>query len=421
MSEPKENFFKRIFVNKNIFYLWTGQIISQSGDSIYEIALLWLVLDLTGSNSLTGLVAMSAYLPILIFGLFFGALVDRYNKKRIMLLADIARALLVLLIPLLYYVDAINALLLGVLTFFIASFNALFNPARDALVGKLVGPKDRLMANTMIYTSWQYAMFIGPAVAGILLAVLGEVHLFTANAATFLLSFFFIYQIAFKRPVVLEKQTDSFKLSGVFDEIKEGFQYMASKRILWVLLLITFIDNLFLMGPAMIGAPIFIKEILGEGIESFAYIQVAYGIGMILGTILLNKFGKKYSNRSIILWGIVLDGLTFFPLLWIDTFAGMFATIVIHAMAIPMIIIIRPSIIQKEVPEEIQGRIFSMINIAVWGCTALSVGLTGIVADFVPINIIYAVIAILAASTGLMGWLLLINEKDTLIEDKERV
>ena len=392
--------------------MWLGQIISQSGDSIFEIALLWLVLDLTGSNSLTGLVAMSAYLPTLIFGLFAGALVDKFNKKRILLLADVARALLVLLIPLLYTVDYINALILGILTFFIASFNALFNPARDAMVGQLVPPESRLLANTLIHTSWQYAMFVGPAVAGVLLVVLGQIHLFTADAITFLLSFFFIYQIAYRGKSDSEDVKSGQDSPTLLSDIKDGFKYMLSKRILWVLLFITFVDNLFLMGPAMIGAPIFIKEILNEGIDSFAYIQVAYGIGMLLGTVLLNRYGKGFSNKTIILWGIFFDGITFLPLLWVDTFWGMFITITLHAMAIPMIIVIRPSIIQAVVPENMQGRIFSMIDIAVWGCTAISIGLTGWVADYVPINIIYGVIAVLAASTGVLGWLMLRSDPE---------
>ncbi len=409
-ATKSNSYFNKIFVNKNIFFLWLGQIISQSGDSIFEIALLWLVLDLTGSNSLTGLVAMSAYLPTLVFGLFAGALVDRFNKKKIMLFTDVARAALVMVIPFLYYLDQINVVLLGVLTFFIASFNTLFNPSRDALVGELVKKEGRLLANTLIYTSWQYAMFLGPAIAGILLALVGEINLFTANALTFLLSFVFIYKIVYKKQDAIDEVKSKFSARNVLLDIKQGFEYMKSERILWVLLFITFIDNLFLMGPAVIGAPIFIREILNEGIESFAYIQVAYGVGMLLGTILLNKFGKRFSNKSIILWGIVLDGLTFFPLFWVTSFSGMFLTIIVHAMAIPMIIVIRPNIIQDVVPEHMQGRIFSMINIAVWGCTALSIGLTGVIADIIPINVIYACIAVLAASTGVLGWFLLKDE-----------
>ncbi len=399
--------FKRIFINKNIFYLWTGQIISQSGDSIFEIVLLWLLLDLTGSNAATGLVAMSAYLPTLLFGVFSGVLVDRFDRRRVMLFADAIRAVLVLIIPLLYVLDGLNAVVLGLLTFSVASFNTLFNPARDVLVGELIQPKERLTANAMIQTSWQYAFFIGPAAAGVLLSLVGQIHLFSLDALTFLLSFYFIYKIKTRpaaSPAGMEGIRKEFGKSWA--EVSAGLRYAWSDRRIRTLLLITAVDNLFLMGPAIMGAPIFIREILHEGAESFAFVQVAYAIGMVAGTILISRYGKRFRANHIILWGIIFDGLTFVPLLWVETFQAMFITICIHAMGIPMIIATRPTIIQNIAPPEMQGRIFSMISVAVFGFTAISIALTGILSEVIPINIIYAIIGVIAAGVGAAGWLI---------------
>lgn len=404
-STSQQSWFQRIFINHNIFYLWTGQIISQSGDSIFEIGLLWLLLDLTGSNAITGLIAMAGYLPTLLFGLYSGALVDRFDRRRLMLISDVARMGIVLLIPLLHAFGGLNGLILGLLTFAIASFNALFNPARDAIVGDLIEAKDRLKANSLIQTSWQYALFIGPAIAGILLSIVGEVQLFTLDAVTFLLSFYFIYKIAVRRKqpkVVSGSIQEAFK--GSWGDVKAGLRYALKNRMIWVLLLVTAVDNLFLMGPAIIGAPIFVREILQAGAGSYAFVQVAYAIGMVTGTLLLNKYGKRWGNGRLLLWGIMLDGITFLPLLWVTSFWGMFITIVFHAMAIPMLIVARPTIIQNIVPTEMQGRIFSMMSVGVFGLTAVSIAATGALAEIIPINIIYGIIAVLAASTGVMGW-----------------
>ena len=84
-----------IFKNKNFGFLWVGHLISHAGDAVYMIALPWLMLELTGSKSLTSHVAMGAYLPAVLFGLVAGVLVDRYNRKWIMIFSDILRALLV--------------------------------------------------------------------------------------------------------------------------------------------------------------------------------------------------------------------------------------------------------------------------------------------------------------------------------------
>ena len=89
----------RIYRNKNIISLWVGHLVSHAGDAIYMIALPWLMLDMTGSKSLSALVAMSAYLPALIFGLLAGSLVDIYNRKSIMIISDLLRAVTVIIIP----------------------------------------------------------------------------------------------------------------------------------------------------------------------------------------------------------------------------------------------------------------------------------------------------------------------------------
>ncbi|MCA9785502.1 MAG: MFS transporter, partial [Candidatus Cloacimonetes bacterium] len=76
---------KRVFQNRRLAFLWSGQLISQAGDSVFDIALLWLLLEMTGSSSLTGLIAMSAYLPSLLFGMFAGTLADRCDRRTLLL------------------------------------------------------------------------------------------------------------------------------------------------------------------------------------------------------------------------------------------------------------------------------------------------------------------------------------------------
>ncbi|MEJ2636231.1 MAG: MFS transporter [Calditrichia bacterium] len=397
--------FTGLFLNKNIFYLWLGQVISQAGDSVYEIGLLWLMLELTGSKSATGLVAMSGYLPTLLFGMFSGALADRFDRRRIMLLADAARGILVLIIPLLYFLNGLSGLLLGIFTFILAMFNAVFNPARDAIVVNLVENDKLLQANSLIQTSWQFSLLLGPALAGLIIPLVGIVHLFNVDALTFFLSFWLISKIAYAK---LSQQKTKTKLYGhvqqSFSDVLEGLNYARRDKRIWGLLMITAVDNLFIMGPAIVGAPIFVKDVLHESADKYALTQVAYAFGMILGTIAINFVGKRFRNSHLLLWGIIFDGLTFFPLLWVQTFWGMFFTLLIHSLVIPMIIIPRPTLVQKIVPVEMQGRVFSMISVGVFGFTAISMALTGVASDIIPINLVYAIIAVLAAASGAAGW-----------------
>ena len=154
------------------------------------------------------------------------------------------------------------------------------------------------------------------------------------------------------------------------------------------------------------GTPIFVREILHETADKYAFTQIAFAVGMLTGTLFLNLFGKRFRNSQVLLWGIVLDGITFLPLLWVRTFPGMFLTLMVHSLVIPMIIIPRPTLIQKIVPSHLQGRIFSMISVAVVGFTAISMALTGVISEWIPINQLYAIIALLAAACGAVGWLI---------------
>ena len=106
-----------IIKNRNFALMWLGHLISHAGDAVFMIALPWLMLDITGSKSLTSLVSMSAYLPAVLFGLFAGIVVDRYNRKLIMIYSDILRSLLVAVIPLSLIYGFISPLLIGTITF----------------------------------------------------------------------------------------------------------------------------------------------------------------------------------------------------------------------------------------------------------------------------------------------------------------
>ena len=158
----------RIFENRNLVLLWIGHIISHGGDAIYQIALPWLVLELTGSKTTTSLVAVSAYLPAVLFSLFSGVLVDRFDRRRVMMFSDGARMLLIALLAVYLLKGGTSPVVLGIIAFLVATFATLFYPARDALVPDLVTPDRLTTANAFISTSGQFAHLAGPVLAAAL-------------------------------------------------------------------------------------------------------------------------------------------------------------------------------------------------------------------------------------------------------------
>ena len=393
----------RFFENRNLGLLWFGQTVSMAGDSIYAKALLWLMLDLTGSSGITGLVALSSYLPTLLVGVWAGVVVDRMDRRRLMMAADAARAALVVLIPVLYSFGWLGPWGLFGITFLVATGAAFFNPARDALVPMLVPDRQRLLkANAIIQSSWMFALFLGPGAALALLHWfhVRTAHLFYLDAAGYGVSMACIWAILVPRThhEVLAKHLP------IRHDLVEGLKLAAGDRRVRGLLLITAADNLFIMGPAGVGTVVFVRNVLNENINSLMLIEGCYAVGMIAGTMLLPLWQRRFNYGRILLIGMMLDGLTFVPLLLVKTLWGTALTIIIHSLAIPLLIVARPSLVQQIVPQRMQGRIFSMIGVTVIGFTALSTGLTGVVAEVVPMPTVFGVIGLGAALCGVWGW-----------------
>ena len=379
--------------------MWFGHLISHAGDAVFMIALPWLMLDITGSKSLTSLVSMSAYLPAVLFGLFAGVVVDRYNRKWIMIYSDILRALLVAVIPLSLIYGFISPLLIGAITFSLSTFSAFFYPARDSLIPHIVTAEELPAANSAISVSGQMSHLLGPLFAGIGISIFGLRHLFTADAISFLFSILLISLIVGPaRKLTIEKHPP--KWQGIV----EGLTYVNSNKGLRLLLILTFVNNIFIMGPAIIGLPVFVREVLTSDFGVLAKLEVAMAAGMIVGSFVFWKAEKNISPISILLFGIVMDGITYTLLFFADTSFIAILVLIIHGIGIPLITVSRTTIIQAVVPDEFRGRLFSMIYMAVMGTTAISVGLTGFILEFIGADSLFLLIGVGAASTVIIGF-----------------
>lgn len=380
--------------------LWAGQVASQSGDSIYQIGLIWLVLEMSGSEAVTGLAAMSMYLPAVALSVFAGAAADRFPRRTIMLVSDGFRTVLILLIPAAFYLGIVSPGILAINAFAIAIAATFFNPARDSFIPQIVPSEKLVDANSLIQTSWQFSLLIGPAIAGLLLHIAGKVHLFTVDALFYVVSFGTIWLI--KQDF---SPTQTGQRGSGFADIKEGFKYVFGDKIVFPLLLVTMIDNLFIMGPAIVGAPVFVKEVLGEGAQVYALIQGCYAVGMLAGTALLLSYGRNFKKGKILIVGILLDGVTFIPLFFVHSVIGTAATIIIHSLAIPLITVSRASIIQDTVPAGFTGRVFALVNVAVVGMSAISAGLAGVILEWTGAPVLFLIIGIGGGLCGVAGWM----------------
>lgn len=381
-------------------FLGAAQFLSQFGDSVFQIAFIWLLLELTGSKSATGFAATVSYLPALIFGVFAGFLVDRWNRQRVLVAADAARALLLASGGGLFAAGALGAPALTAIAFGCATAAVLFNPARDSLLPSLVPASWLIQANAWVQTSQQAAYLIGPLCTGVLVQGLGIGSVFPAGVVLYLGSMLLLFGVGRTAGAPSSKAERPHALQ----DFRDGLRAIASDRTLLLLLAFTGVDNLFIMGPAVVGTAVMVRETLGGDAAMYALVEATYGLGWGLGSLLIGRLAARVPYGILLLVGITLDGLTYVPLLWCRSLPYLLVVSLIHSMVIPLITVPRAALVQRIVPAERLGRVFALVNVVVIGMTSLSSGLTGMALEFVDAPMLFGIIGALAGLTGIAGF-----------------
>ena len=388
-----------------LFILWGGELASRIGESFFQIALLWYLLELTGNTATTGLLTMLTYLPAFVVGLWAGVVVDRLEYRRVLLLSNVARVALAAALPLLYMAGVLPLAGIGVLGFLISSASAFFNPARDAIIpllakrGGISGVR-LVKANSLVQSAWQFSIVVGPFLAAAMLPFFPTVYLFFAVALAFAISLAVLLGLGFQP---LTEPTGEAPPGNFLREFREGFGYLFRERRVFWIWVITVCNNFFLMGPVFVGIPHYVKSHLGGGGQDYALIEGIYAGGMIVSTWLIARYGARFNPLRVLFLALIYDGFTYIPLLWVTSVEGTVLTILIHSLGIPAITISRITALHHMVPQHMQGRVFSYFHLAVAGMTAISLGVVGMVLLVLPANQLFLVIGLLAGSCGIVG------------------
>ncbi len=228
-AQKQEFTLKTLLQIRDYRFLWLGQIVSDLGDSMTSLALMLLVNHLTGSTAALATMAIILAIPSLTFGLFAGVIVDRADRKKVMILSDIVRALFVL--GFIFVDSAEKVWILYTIGFVQASIGTFFTPARGALIPNIVPEEGLLSANSISQTSRIIFNLLGMGAAGFIIGQFESYWLiFTIDAATFFISMLLISQIAYTRKAGAEKEEINAK--RVFGELGEGLKLTFSNRIL---------------------------------------------------------------------------------------------------------------------------------------------------------------------------------------------
>lgn len=300
--------------HRDYLYYFCGMCISTIGTWMQNTAQPWLAYTLTKSAMLLSLVSALQFVPVLLFSLPAGVLIDRLPKKKmllvtqtLLLLITLALSLLVLSGRIRYWHLLITATLMGVV-------NTLDMPLRQAFVVEMVGHDDLMNAVALNSMTFNIARMVGPSVAGLVMGSLGIGACFLANSISFaavLLSLFFI------RPIPCAVMADCAE-QNMFASIREGLRYIREHDVLLVTLLITAVVSTFAPNFS-VTIPVFAKQVLSQGETGYGLLMSAMGAGALCGAFLIAALSKSGPKRFVLFAVPVLVGV-FLALIGYTTF-----------------------------------------------------------------------------------------------------
>jgi len=394
----------RAFRSKNFRIFYAGQGLSLLGNWMQTVAMSWLVYRLTGSALLLGLTAGAHQLPVLFLSPIAGVWADRVNRRRLLVLIQSLAFVQALTLAVLTFADAVLVPQLIALALFLGVITAFETPTREAFLLELIEHREDL-PNAIALQSmlFQSTRFVGPSVAGLLLAVFGEASCFLVNALCYL-AIIATYAIVRVKPREIANAD-----AGWWRQLTAGFIYAfgftGTRRLLLLLAAIGFFT-----APWSSLMPIFAAETFGGDSRTFGFLIGAVGLGAIAGTLALavrtsvRGLGRVIAATSV-LAGVALAGFSLSATLWLSLMLlGVFgAGLVVTAASIN-------TILQTVAEENRRARIISIYVMCFLGFAPIGNFLAGALAEAIGAHwtlLGCGLIVVLAGCTfalGLKSW-----------------
>jgi MFS family permease len=389
---------RRPFHFRDFRLLFTGESISVLGDYFHFVALAWLTLQLTGSGLALGSVLMVAAIPRALFMLVGGALSDRWSPRSLMLYSNALRAVLVGVIAGLVLTGQIQLWHLYLMAAAFGVVDALFYPAINSILPMLVDEPTLAPANALMQGSQQLAGLIGPAIAGVVIALVHTGPAFAIDAISFAVAATaLLFVVGGRRPAKASGEEHP----NLLGSIRAGFGYAWGDPAVRSLLLLTAAFNFAFNGPLLVGLPFLADHVLGGGSATFGILLSAYGGGAVVGAVAASRRVPRLGTIVLVTatgMGVALGLIGVAPN--IPTAFAMLAAIGIGAGFLNVHII---SWLQGRTPAELRGRVMSIVMLGSIGLAPVSYALAGAIVDFGAVAVMYALAGAIVVAASFLG------------------
>lgn len=397
--------YKDLKTEKEYWKLFVANTISRLGDSIDAIAYSWMAYEITNSASWLAIIMGVNAIPTILFQPLVGALVERINQKKLMVLTDLGRGLIVFLTALFLITGDLTAWILLIFTFLNSTLEAFRMPAGMAVYPKIISKEKYTLATSLNQSISQIAQIIGMAAAGFIIGLMGTGGAIMIDATTFIISGIILSFLKLKQSTSSEKMELSFK-NYVID-LKEGLHYFKSHKLVLVICLLGSLMNVVVFPIGSFQA-VYINDTLGLAAIALSVSSIAFSLGMALTSYLYPKMSKHIPRYKLFLgsWGVLmvllialsLNGPHFIPtVIWIMLFLKFF----LSGCSLALLNIAANVSFMEHVEENYLARIGGLFNSMVMLTTPIASFFFALLAKFLNISQIFLL-------TGISGMILLI-------------
>lgn len=385
------------------FTVWAGQAVSLMGSGIARFALIWWLTEETGSATVLATTMFFALLPQIVLGPIAGALVDRWSRRRVMIVADAAIALVSLWLAWLFWSGSI-AIWHVYLIMLARELGGIFHwPAMQASTSLMV-PKEHLARVSGINQAMYGALnIVGPAAGALLLAILPMHSIMFMDVVTASLAITPLLVIAIPQPPRIARPAGV--KPSMIAELREGMRYLFGWRGLVIIVAAAMLFKIALT-PAFALLPLLVKEHFGRGAGDLAGLEMAAGVGTILGGLLLGVWGGFKRRIATTMLGVTLIGVLMLafsalPPALFPVALGLMLLIGASAALVdgPLF-----AVLQGSVAPEIQGRVFMLFGSLVTLTSPVGLLIAGPVTDLVGIQVWYVAAGLLCLLTGIAAF-----------------
>src|SRR5579862_2456778 len=349
----------KAFQYRDFRLMWIGACTSSIGTWMQIVAQGWLIYRLSHSSFLLGLDQFLAGLPIFLFTLIGGVVADRFERRKILLVSQYIQMASAGILTVLVALGAVHVWQILCLSFVSGLAQAFGGPAYQALIPTLVDRDD--MPNAIALNSIQFnlAVTVGPALAGITLAKLGEKWCFGLNAVSFLAPIISLSMISAR--FLPEVTTDS-----IFSSLKQGIKFLRDQGSMEALITLAFLMT-FLSMPMRTYIPVFVKDIFHRGPETYGNLLSLMGVGSICGSLMMAALGNIKNKGRFALLGLMCLGASIAGFSFSKSLPSSYALLVAVGASMMAVFATVTSLVQLIVTNEMRGRVMSVYNLAFRG------------------------------------------------------